>query len=542
MQRKHTDLQHEPMISVKVFDLLVAGLAVLIVIVGFHYLLEFAGALLAVVLASASGYVGYRLYTVHKERRDIHQARLERYKRETRLIEPEGATGNYPVYFDPETNTLVRIQPGNSIQPVPHTYAPHLDYRLQNAKPEPLPELPQVAGSLALPGPLTLKEALHGWELDVDHLLLALARGQRPLSCAIEDMMHIAHDGPTGSGKTVQWKAEMAMLLKIGVHVFLVNPHFIPISKKGEDWRPIGRALVAQELPGNMPALLYTFEQARAFLRWLSQVELTRRFEAARLGQFSAYLPLYGFIDEWPAIVERYPETADYLADIIRRGRAVEVYVSANSQGFLVKDTGMSGAARENFQTAYWLGGSLVSGSTLLDIRQAEMQKLLSNLSNEQITLGKGIALLRNNAACDPAQVVRLPYADNESIRYLLGSADEWTLPDARTVSETVSPDQDAGETERLLPETVSPAWETEGATFGAVSPEEVPASVKEAAAAVSEETRRIIKRLVEGTDLIWREIAQKVGLAGKKWMVFQEVCRQMGYDTSKPRRKQGGR
>jgi hypothetical protein len=458
------------------------------------------------------------------------------------MIEPEGTTGNYPVYFDPETNTLIRIQPGNIIQPVPHTYAPHVDYRIQNAKPEPAAEIPQVARSLALPGPLTLKDALRGLELDIDHVLLALARGDRPLFCAIEEMMHIAHDGPTGSGKTVQWKAEMAMLLKIGVHVFLVNPHFIPISKKGEDWRPIGRALVAQELPGNMPALLYTFEQARDFLRWLSQVELTRRFEAARLGQFSAYLPLYGFIDEWPAIVERYPETADYLADIIRRGRAVEVYVSANSQGFLVKDTGMSGAARENFQTAYWLGGSLVSGSNLLDIRQAEMSKVLSNLASEQITLGKGIALLRNNATCDPAQVVRLPYADNESIHYLLGKADEWTLPNSRTGDETVSPDQIAGETECLLPETVSPAWGNEGATFGAVSPEEVSQSVKEAAAAVSEETRRIIKRLIDGTDLVWREIAQKVGLAGKKWMVFQEVCRQMGYDTSKPRRKQGGR
>src|SRR5579885_1624157 len=98
---KHTDLQQEPVISVKVFDLLVAGIAVLIIILGFRWLVDFAGLLLVVVLSGAGGYVGYRIRAHHRERAQIHAARLERYQMETRLLEPEALTGNYPVYFDP---------------------------------------------------------------------------------------------------------------------------------------------------------------------------------------------------------------------------------------------------------------------------------------------------------------------------------------------------------------------------------------------------------------------------------------------------------
>jgi hypothetical protein len=543
MQRKHTDLQHEPVISIKVFDLLVAGLAVLIVIVGFRYLLEFSGLLLALVLIGASGYVGFRIWSYHQEHAQIHAAKLERFRRETRLIEPEGGTGNYPVYFDPESNTLVRIQPGNIIQPVPQTYAPHFDYRLQNAKAEPLalPEPPAVSSQLALPGLITLKEVVQQHPLDVDHVLLGFGRGGQAITCDLEGMMHIAHDGPTGSGKTGQWMAEMAMLLHIGVQVVLVNPNFRPIGKGGEDWKPIGRALERQELPGGIPSLCYTFEMARDFLAWLSQ-EVDRRYRLAQQERYGEYLPLYGFLDEWAAIVSKYPACADSLADVIRRGRAVDVYVSTNSQGFLTGDVNLSSADRENFNTAYFLGGSVVSGAALLNLAQRDVTKLITELGQEGITLGKGVALLRNTAKCEPAQVVRLPYADNASIYYLFGKANEWKLPEFRTVNATVSTGPLIQETQPPLLETVSPAYESEGAAFGSVSVPEVPASVREAAQAVSGETRQIMRRLVEGSNFTWREIAQKVGLAGEKYGIFREVCRQMGYETSTPRRKQGGR
>jgi hypothetical protein len=164
---------------------------------------------------------------------------------------------------------------------------------------------------------------------------------------------------------------------------------------------------------------------------WLATQEIDRRFTMQEQGDFS-YKPLYLFIDEWPMIVRKCPEVADYQIEILQRGRAVDVCVDTNSQGFLVSDTALSGSARENFNTAYHMGGNPRSASTLLDMPVADINKLLKDT-----TLGKGVALLRNNEACPQAELVRLPYADNDFAYYLLGKANDWSIP-ALPIEETV--------------------------------------------------------------------------------------------------------
>ena len=372
-------------------------------------------------------------------------------------------------------------------------------------------------------------EVMKHWDLSPEHLFLALGKGNKSLACSIEDFMHVAHDGPTGSGKTMQWKAEIVMLLCADVLTFLANPHFAPVTKKGEDWRPIAQALERQELPGQLPGLLYSFEHIRDFLRWLSQVEIDRRFEHQRAGRYD-YAPLYGFIDEWAAQVSKYPECGEYMQDIIRRGRAVDVCVSTNSQGFLVSDIGMSGASRENFQTAYHMGGSVASASALLDMKQADVTKLLAT---EQIALGKGIALLRNNSVSDPAQLVRLPLADNDYVYYMLGRADNWALPEYRANVEIVSGQLVAEETFMPALETFRSASEEQSADYRNVSRNETPASVAQKPLNVSDETKRLVQRMINTTALSWSAIAEQVGMGGEKYSTFRAVVAEMGYDTS---------
>ena len=110
----------------------------------------------------------------------------------------------------------------------------------------------------------------------------------------------------------------------------------------------------------------------------------------------------------------------------MQRGRAVEVCVSTCAQGFLLSDTSLVGSARENFNTAYHMGGSARSASVLLDMPVAEVNKLRKG--EDVPPLGKGVALLRNNEACPNAELVRLPYADNDFAYYLLGRANDWSM------------------------------------------------------------------------------------------------------------------
>ena len=299
--------------------------------------------------------------------------------------------------------------------------------------------MPQLAGPVGLPDKLLAIDIMRKFHLSPEHIFLALGKGNREITCTLEGLMHVAHDAPTGQGKTAQWMAEIVQLLKIGVKIILCNPHFAPVSKKGDDWRPIGRAIEQQGLielePGlHVPGLIRLHENIANILKLLSHKELARRFTLQAQGDYS-YEPLYIFIDEWPSIVTRHPEAGDYLVDVLQRGRAVDVCVDTNAQGFLSEDVSLKGSARENFSTAFHMGGSVFSGAKLLDMPVKEFNEVMRKA---QVALGRGIAMLRNNEASPVAQLVRLPYAENEFVYYMLGRADTWMLPEFRNSRRNV--------------------------------------------------------------------------------------------------------
>ncbi len=316
------------------------------------------------------------------------------------------------------------------------------------------PTLPAQLAPLSLPGPTLMIDVMRRWNLSQDNLFLGLGKGQRDIACSLDGFMHVAHDAPTGQGKTAQAYAEIIMLLKIGVRVILANPHFAPVGKKGEDWRPVGQAIERQGkieiAPGVfIPGLLRKPVNIANMLLWLASTEIDRRFDMMARGDYR-YTPLYLFIDEWPYIVSQVPQAGPALVNVLQRGRAVEVCVDTNSQGFLIGDTDLKGSARENINTAYHMGGSVHSGAALLDMPVKDINALLKT---EQIALGRGIALLRNNQVAQQAELVRLPYANNEYAYYMLGRADDWTLPEFRD-GKHVSPLTDAMAVEQDDPST----------------------------------------------------------------------------------------
>jgi hypothetical protein len=78
------------------------------------------------------------------------------------------------------------------------------------------------------------------------------------------------------------------------------------------------------------------------------------------------------------------------------------------------------------------LGGDLRSGSQILDMSAKE---LFEFLRANNIQLGRGIGMMRNEFVQPEAGLVSLGTASNEAVYYLLGRADDFILPDLEDVA-----------------------------------------------------------------------------------------------------------
>jgi hypothetical protein len=82
---------------------------------------------------------------------------------------------------------------------------------------------------------------------------------------------------------------------------------------------------------------------------------------------------------------------------------------------------------RENFESAWFLGGDIRSAAAILDMSVKELEEYLRESS---IELGKGVSIFRNNNVAYDARLMRGGMASNDFVYWLLGKADGFTLPD----------------------------------------------------------------------------------------------------------------
>lgn len=242
------------------------------------------------------------------------------------------------------------------------------------------------------------------------------------------DLCHGAFNAMTGGGKTSLERSLITGLKAMDKIVILADMKFAPVTEDGLDWRPIARSILRQDMLAidgeYMPCLLIEPARIFALIRWLALTELPRRLEMRKRGDFT-FKTYYVFLEEVIAMMVLYPDLAQYITQIIALGRELRVFLFTAAQNFLVKDVKLSGGARENFQTAYFLGGDDHSGALLLDLTK---KQLTDFISVNKLTLGNGLGLLRNNVAVPKAQLVRCGWASNESVYYMLGRADNFDL------------------------------------------------------------------------------------------------------------------
>jgi hypothetical protein len=233
--------------------------------------------------------------------------------------------------------------------------------------------------------------------------------GER-LTVRAESLCHVALVGATGGGKSNALRLILPQLQAIGAQVFLADPHYAAIDpESGEDWRPITARLAQAPATGT--------HDIAGLLAYLTE-ELDRRRMLRQDGQRPGR-PMILAYDELPLIIDTVADATSRIGRILREGRKHRMYVVGASQSMLVKVVGGDSSARDAYRTAIYVGGDLRSASALLDLPQREI---------DDGQLGAGIAYVRS-ARTSPAQLVRIPLADNAGISAMLAASSPASSP-----------------------------------------------------------------------------------------------------------------
>jgi hypothetical protein len=261
----------------------------------------------------------------------------------------------------------------------------------------------------AASGPFTLSHVLKDFTPSLESIYLARLMDGSPVIVQAKHLCHVALAGATGGGKSSLMRLIMAQLCYAGAKVLLLNPHYTRYDKEAdpeEDWTPFEPYLMED------PMECRKYETIKFYLDQVANELLPKRLEKYAHSQ-PLGKPYFIVLDELPAIVRHIPEVPDYLADILREGRKVGIYLITAAQDFLVKTIAPQGggAIRECYRTAFYVGGDATTAKTLLDMPANQIP---------ESELGKGVVMLRN-AKIKQAQMVRVPYVDNQSLYRLLG-------------------------------------------------------------------------------------------------------------------------
>ena len=296
------------------------------------------------------------------------------------------------------TTTRRRLGPAERETTTTNRYAPVV-MRQHGTEPPVLPASPALAQlPAAATPPMQLLDLIDA-ALRRNEILLGIEEGQ-PVTTPVRDLCHVGIAGATGGGKSTVMRLLLAQLLAAGASVVLADPHYADVDpKSGDDWRTIRAGL---HLPPS-----YHYRDIRDLLGWLVR-EMETRLEMRRRGEIWASSLFLAF-DEYPLIAQNVPEAADLVGRILREGRKVDVLVLGAFQDALVRSLGGDGAVRENYRTAYYLGGDQHTARVLLDVRGRV----------DDSRLGRGVALLRSPATT-PAREVSVPRLGNEAIAAIL--------------------------------------------------------------------------------------------------------------------------
>jgi hypothetical protein len=278
----------------------------------------------------------------------------------------------------------------------------------------PNPHIQQTTAEIPVPLPsrLVFSKLLARFTPSLDCILLGALPDGTLIFCAAKDLCHVALAGATGGGKSSILRLLVSQLCKAGASVLLLNPHYTRYDREAdppEDWTPFEPYLLYD------PMECRKYEVIEYYLKQVAEQLLPKRLEQYAQSQ-PLGKPYFIVLDELPAIVAHVKNAPDYLAYILREGRKVGIYLITAAQDFLVSTVapGGGGAIRDCYRTAYYVGGDGTTAKTLLDKPARDLP---------ETDLGQGHVMLRSARVqlVKAAQLVRVPYVDNQTLYSLLG-------------------------------------------------------------------------------------------------------------------------
>lgn len=248
---------------------------------------------------------------------------------------------------------------------------------------------------------------LKRWKPTRDQIFLARDEQGKSIYCPVDKLVHIALAGSTRQGKTSILRQLLAQLLFVKCDCLLLDPHYTSYDvETGEDWTPYERHMA------KMP--VRDFGEIAKTLHYAATVVLDarkeRRYNSQHVGEHT-----FIFIDEYPAIINRVPDVQKDVAILLREGGKYNLHLVMASQDFQVKTVSPAagGAIRENYSTAFYVGGDSTTANVLLDYKIPAAQEPL---------LGKGTVYVREPVT-KQAMLARTPLMDNNAVYMLLGAS-----------------------------------------------------------------------------------------------------------------------
>lgn len=284
---------------------------------------------------------------------------------------------------------------------------------------------------LVVPPAYDLINVMRRFPLAPDNMFLGIDGYKSQMACdpAVE-LCHGAFNAASGRGKTILIRGLETQLLKLGYPVVHADIKFALIDEKGNDYRPIARALLNQE-PLNaggllLPRLITREEYIYHFLQWLAGPELIRRRAMYGAGDHS-YGVFFLFLEEMLYLISLYKDLGPVIGRLLGVGRSLGIKVFCVSTTFQVQNLKINSGMRENFESAWYLGGDKHSAAALLDMTVKELEEYEQE---NAIELGKGVSVFRNNNVAYKARLLRGGMASNDFVYWMLGQADDFRLPD----------------------------------------------------------------------------------------------------------------
>jgi hypothetical protein len=282
-----------------------------------------------------------------------------------------------------------------------------------------------------IPAAYTMTQALRRFSLSPESVFLGVDGYKEILGCdPARDLCHGALNASTGRGKTFTVRGLETQLLKVNCEVVHCDVKFTLIDEFGNDYRPIAKALLNQGTMQvgklSLPHLIIREEHAVYFLEWLGGYELKRRMRLYNQGQHT-YTVFFLFLEELLYLVGRYKHLGPLLAPLLSVGRSLGIKVFTAAQNFQVQNIKLNSGMRENFESAWYLGGDETSAAALLDMSVRDLRLMQDEY---QAQLGRGLSVFRNNKVAYKARLLRSGLADDDFVYWLLGKAEGFTLPD----------------------------------------------------------------------------------------------------------------